>query len=140
MPRIIEIERESISPPWSIEALLGEIRRDDSFFALAAENATVFGFVILRNMADEGELLQIAVGKAHRRRGIADLLMKAALFHSEESSQSAIYLEVRESGEAAINLYKKHGFRQIGSRKNYYSQPIENAIMMARPKYQCTYL
>ena len=131
IPRILEIENEAISPPWTHGGLLGEIYNEDSFFALAidAEDATL-GFVILRRMGDEGELFQIAVEKAHRQRGIADTLMEAAIDWAHGNGLGSIYLEVRESNEAAIALYKKHGFIQTGRRKGYYTEPMEDAAVM----------
>ena len=129
--RILEIEREAISPPWSHGGLLGEIYSNDTFFALAVMEKTVLGFVILRCSADESELYQIAVDASHRRRGIADMLMKAAMDHSRSCGQLAIYLEVRKSNEAAMNLYKKHGFKKTGQRKGYYTEPTEDAVIMS---------
>ena len=128
--RILEIEAEAISPPWTHGALLGEIYRDDSFFAVASEDGVCQGFIILRCMADEGELLQIAVDKTARRRGIADLLTKAALRFADESTLKAVFLEVRKSNYAAIALYNKHGFCPVRVRKDYYCEPIEDAVVM----------
>ena len=133
IPRILEIELEAISPPWSHGTLLSEIYREDSFFAVARldmDTGPLSGFVILRRMGDEGELLQIAVDKAARRGGAADLLMTAALRFIKDASMGSIFLEVRKSNEAAISLYKKHGFKTVRSRKDYYSDPIEDAIVM----------
>jgi len=132
IPRILEIEQASISPPWTHGALLSEIYRDDSFFALAVEDDIIVGFCILRRMADEGELLQIAVDALARRRGVGDLLMKAELDYAREIPLRAVYLEVRAGNEAAIALYKKHGFVAAGRRKDYYTQPVEDAVIMAR--------
>ena len=151
--RILEIEREAISPPWTHGTLLSELYRDDSFFAVAKNNSqfiihnsqlgtkdvntefgmgdeTVCGFVILRCIADDGELLQIAVDKAARRRGVADLLMGAAFRYASEHALKSVFLEVRASNDAAISLYKKHGFKPVRQRKGYFDQPIEDAIVM----------
>ena len=159
IPRILEIEQTSITPPWTHGALLGEIYRDDSFFAVVKapvsgdpkivsieysprapaaeseerrEDMAVQGFVILRRMGDEAELLQIAVDKAMRRLGLADKLMLAALRYSLENELGSIFLEVRSSNEAAIALYKKHGFKPVSSRKDYYIDPVEDAVVMKR--------
>jgi len=129
----MEIEREAISPPWSHGALLDEISRDDSFFAVAVgDSSQLFGFVILRRMGGEGELLQIAVDKAVRRRGIADELMEAAIGFAAGNSLGAVYLEVRKSNEAAIALYKKHSFSSVRHRKDYFDGPVEDALVMSR--------
>ena len=135
IPQILSIEHEAISPPWTHGALLSEIYNDDSFFALACENdeaGSVLGFIILRCCGDEAQLLQIAVCSGSRRRGVADMLMAAALGHAAEKHSIKIFLEVRESNTAAICLYKKHGFAIVTVRKKYYTSPTENAAVMMR--------
>ena len=131
--KILEIEREAISPPWSHGALLDEISRDDSFFAVAVgDSSQLLGFVILRRMGNEGELLQIAVDKAVRRRGIAYELVEAAIGFAAASALGAVHLEVRKSNEAAIALYKKHGFSSVRHRRDYFDSPVEDAVVMSR--------
>jgi len=134
IPRILEIEREAIMPPWTHGALLSEVYGEDSYFAKAADKdrSQLQGFVILRRMGDEGELLQIAVDKASRRCGLADSLMRAAIDFAENNLLSTIFLEVRKSNSAAIGLYEKHGFTPARTRKDYYSDPIEDALVMRR--------
>ena len=152
VPRILEIEHESISPPWTHGALLGEIYREDSFFAvgrfceehrgtvlLCSGNtrepspcAPCVGFIILRRIADEGELFQIAVDKSARRGGVADMLMNAALDYASDNRLLSVYLEVRRSNDAAICLYKKHGFESVRQRKGYYNSPVEDAVVMMK--------
>ena len=132
MPRILEIEKETISPPWTHGGLLSEIHSEDSYFALAIENSTILGFIILRRMADESELLQIAIDETYRRKGAAETLIKAAFNWAHINEISTIYLEVRKSNEAAIALYKKHSFKESGQRKNYYTEPVEDALIMVK--------
>jgi ribosomal-protein-alanine N-acetyltransferase len=150
IPAVMKIEEACISPPWSEGALTNEIGRDDGLFALAicngvdiengrdADNgaagreAAVLGFCIVRRMADEAELYQIAVRPDMRRHGIADRLMAAAESYCRAHHVRSIYLEVRRSNEPAIRLYKKHGFKNEGRRKNYYSSPVEDAVIMSR--------
>ena len=150
---ILEIESEAISPPWTHGALLNEIYRDDSFFAAAFDMSAVqaessagdsdseqpaakrekgvgLGFVILRRAGDEGELLQIAVCKSARRRGIADKLMLEALGFAKARALKSVFLEVRKSNESAAALYEKHGFKPVRTRMDYYSDPVEDAIVM----------
>ncbi len=128
---IIDIENEAFMPPWSAGSVLGEIGRDETFFALAVDGADVLGFVILRYLADEAELYQIAVREVHRRRGIADRLLSAAMDDCVSRGAMGIWLEVRRGNNSAIALYKKHGFKTEGRRKNYYSSPVEDAVVMA---------
>jgi len=130
--RVLEIEQESFSPPWAHGSLLRELYSDESFFAVAAEENSIHGFVILRRVADEGELFQIAVDSNARRRGAADMLMRAALRYAGERAIRKIYLEVRGSNAPAIALYRKHGFAPVGRRKRYFDNPVEDAVIMIR--------
>ena len=136
VPRILKIVQESISPAWTHAALLSEIFRVDSFFLIAVEDKKISGFVILRQMADEGELLQIAVDKTTRRRGIAGQLMDVVLSRATECAIKSVFLEVRKSNEAAMCLYKKHGFEFVRYRKDYYSSPLEDAVVMVRGAFE----
>ena len=131
MPRIMEIEKDSISPPWSHGALLGEIYNEGTSFLLAFMDSAAVGFCILRCTGDEGELFQIAVAKSHRRRGFAGMLLESALLRARSSGVGTVYLEVRKSNTAAIALYKKYGFKKKGLRKKYYNDPEEDAVIMA---------
>ena len=132
LPHLVEIEQTSISPPWSEDALRGEIRREDSFFPVAFLDGVAAGFCVLRRMADEGELLRIAVDASYRRRGVADVLMGAVVEFARDNALTAIFLEVRESNMAAVGLYRKHGFIEAGRRKGYYDKPAEDALIFAR--------
>ena len=131
IPQILEIEREAISPPWTHGTLLSEIYRDDSYFALAALNEEILGFIIVRSMVDCGELLQIAVEKSKRRRGVADLLMHAVHDYAKKNALNPVFLEVRKSNAAAISLYTKHGYLLVRQRKDYYTEPVEDAMVMS---------
>ena len=132
IPRILEIEHEAFSPPWTHGALLAEIYNEDSFFALAVLQGEVVGFCILRRMADEGELLQIAVDPMYRRRGLADKLVIAALDWAKAQGLHSVFLEVRVSATPAAALYEKHGFESMGQRKDYYTDPTEDAVLMRK--------
>ena len=131
IPWILELEQEAISPPWTHGALLNEIYRNDSYFAVAVENEEKLGFIIMRGMVDCGELLQIAVEKSARRRGVADLLMYAMLDEAGKNAINSVFLEVRKSNSAAISLYKKHGYALVRHRKDYYTNPVEDAMVMS---------
>lgn len=130
MPKVLDIECASISPPWSEGALLGELGREDGLFVLAEEDNDIAGFCIVRYLADEAELYQIAVRPDRRRNGVGDHLMTAALDDCRKHGVLTVYLEVRRSNDAAIKLYKKYGFKTEGRRKNYYSSPVEDAVIM----------
>jgi len=130
IPRISEIEQESNTPPWTHGSLLNELYNEDSFFIIAViEN--IVGYAILRQVDASGEILKIAVDKSFRRKGIGDSLLKSCLEHAQNNLYESVFLEVRKSNTPAIKLYEKHGFRSVRIRKNYYTHPTEDAVIMA---------
>jgi len=129
LPRILEIGIYAISSSWTFDFLFTELSNGDSHFLVALDNSVV-GFVILRQVGDDGEILQIAVDRKTRRSGVGDLLMEAALNYTRERELESLFLEVRKSNTAALALYEKHGFKAMRTRKNYYNDPTEDAIVM----------
>jgi len=135
--QIIEIEQEANMPPWTHGALLSELYNDESFFIVAVKDTTepspCVGFALMRQVGDDGELLMIAVDNTKRRKGISDLLMNAVLDEAKCNAFPSVILEVRSGNTAAIRLYEKHGFKIIRTRKDYYTNPIEDAVIMVKP-------
>jgi ribosomal-protein-alanine N-acetyltransferase len=88
------------------------------------------GILIGRVAADEFEVLNLAVAKARRRRGVATQLVEVALEDARIAGARQTYLEVRASNKGGIALYERLGFRVCGRRPNYYRDPIEDAILL----------
>ncbi|MCL2390989.1 MAG: ribosomal protein S18-alanine N-acetyltransferase [Oscillospiraceae bacterium] len=130
LPWVSEIEQEAFAPPWSLRSITAEISDPDAFFAVARDAEEVLGYVILRRLVDQGELLKIAVRKGDCHRGVGKKLLSAALVFAQESNLDTIFLEVRESNAAAISLYLQYGFRPLRQRKDYYVNPVEDALEM----------
>jgi ribosomal-protein-alanine acetyltransferase len=100
---------------------------------LVAEDAgKIQGFLIARVVANEAEILNMAVDPEQRRRGAGSALVLAAEEQARRHDAKQIYLEVRESNAAARSFYEKHGFRQTGARLKYYVEPTENAVLMEK--------
>lgn len=127
-----KVEESCFTHPWSKESFESELRKAESFKFVALENGEVIGFAILETVLDEGNLLDIAVDKNHRRKGVARLLFDNMLMVAKEKELSFITLEVRSSSAPAISLYEAMGFEKVGTRKNYYSKPIEDALLMTK--------
>jgi len=89
----------------------------------------LLGFLIARFLAPECELENIVVSSAARRRGIGKQLLHALLLAARETNSESVFLEVRESNQAARAFYEQVGFKLDGRRKSYYSNPSENAIL-----------
>lgn len=124
-----EIEKECIADPWSFAAFESSFAADGAVFLVAeAENGEVCGFITANAVLDEINIYNVAVREGFRRLGIASALLSEL----ENSKPYSINLEVRESNASAIALYEKCGFEQVGKRKNFYSKPTENAVLMTK--------
>ena len=101
--------------------------------ALVAEaKGRLIGFIVGRQIADEAEILNLAVRRESRRRGEGEALLKTALAGFLERRATRVFLEVRESNETAIAFYAKQGFSKTGRRPGYYRDPAEAAVLMER--------
>lgn len=139
------LERLSFSVPWS-ETLLAEclVSRLDLSWVLEEEQTEglqqagrrrIAGYCNLRVIAGEGELMRIAVHPDLRGRGYARILMDTLVRSARERGVSVITLEVRNSNQSARNLYKSYGFVEEAVRKGYYTEPVEDAIIMGLRLY-----
>ncbi len=124
-----EIEKECIADPWSLAAFESSFASEGAvFLAAEAENGEVCGFITANAVLDEINIYNVAVREGFRRLGIASALLSEL----EKLKPYSINLEVRESNASAIALYEKCGFEQVGKRKNFYSKPTENAVLMTK--------
>lgn len=130
--QIAALERECFSTPWS-EAMLTEVLFDSqaSFIVAESEDGGVLGYAGLQVVLDEGYIDNIAVEPNARRHGVADELLDV-FCRFGEANLAFLTLEVRASNAPAIALYRKHGFEEAGRRKNYYTKPVEDAVIMTR--------
>jgi [ribosomal protein S18]-alanine N-acetyltransferase len=114
---------------WSADDLLLSSQRNFSW-RVAEEEGTVCGLVVFRTMADEAEILNLAVDSSQRRRGMGSRLIEDAIAASKAAGVKKIFLEVRDSNEAARNFYARMGFTEAGRRRQYYRQPVEDALVL----------
>ena len=128
---IAEIERLSFSEPWS-EASLELLLRDGNFGVAAFLDGRAAAYVGVISIPPEGEITNVATHPDYRRRGLADAVISELCKEAEKRGIGTLYLEVRRSNDAARALYEKQGFRVIGERKGFYSNPREDAILMSR--------
>jgi ribosomal-protein-alanine N-acetyltransferase len=98
---------------------------------IAEQDRQVLGFLIGRSVADEFEILNLAVAPSHRRLGVATRLLGAVAEWLRRSGARRAYLEVRESNASAMELYVQNGFKPCGRRVRYYQYPIEDAIVLS---------
>lgn len=128
---ILRIEKECFSLPWTREQLEKQLDEDRYVF-LAAEDETgaAVGYVGLMYVLDEGYISNVAVTPTRRREGIADMLLSELYEKAREKKLSFLTLEARLGNTAAQSLYKKHGYTQVGLRRNFYDKPREDAVLM----------
>lgn len=129
-PDAAKIEKACFSEPWSEQSLLSELKREDSVMFAAILGEKVIGWAGLQYVCGEGSVTNIAVLPEFRRIGAGEKLTCALIAACEQLSLVSLTLEVRPSNTAAILLYKKLGFEDIGIRPNFYSFPREDALMM----------
>jgi len=125
---IAEIEKQSFVNPWTKEMLLDSAKNAAVKFKVLIENKTVAGYYIISTSADETEVLDIAVDPKFRKRSFGQAMLADIKKESNNKKSRVIFLEVRQNNNAAINLYKSFGFKEIGVRKKYYKN--EDALVL----------
>ena len=126
------IETESFSDPWGPGEFKTVLDAPRAIFLVAADAASgvVSGYSIALSVLDESEILNIAVERGMRGRGLGALLLDGALAEVRERGATAVFLEVRESNEPARRLYASRGFAELSRRKKYYRNPAEDALVL----------
>ena len=134
---VLEIESSSFSRPWTRVHFLDEIQSPfgRSTVAITPEGA-IAGYICVKQVLDEAEILDVAVSGSMRGRGIGRFLVESALEECRNSGGGHVSLEVRVGNEEAITLYRKIGFRETGRRKQYYDNG-EDAILMQIDFWRC---
>ena len=127
------LERICFSRPWSKRMLGEELENQCAAFLVAEdENGTVLGYAGLLVMLDEGYITNVAVFPEYRRLGVAAKIIEVYMNFAAANNLAFLTLEVRSSNEAAIALYRRFGFEEVGRRKNYYDLPKEDALILTR--------
>lgn len=127
---VSEIEKTCFNDAWSENLIKGELDNGNAVVFVAQYRENVVGYINFYNIVGEGNINRIAVLPQYRKQGIADALMKAMLGWAKENKLVFVTLEVRQSNTAAISLYRKYGFENVGIRNNFYSAPVEDAVLM----------
>lgn len=130
IPVIALLEQACFSDPWSERAFEDFFSNPLSFCLVTEEKGAINGYACGYFLLDMCEIANIAVEPSCRRRGLASLILDTIIRESCRRQISKIMLEVRESNLPARNLYNRFGFLQVGLRKNYYTNPKENAVLM----------
>lgn len=134
IPAVVEIERASFGDPWSEGTFRDLLTLSHAIFLVATEGArpVVCGYVIAAVVAGEAEVLNLAVARDARGRGLGGRLLDAGLGGVRERGAREVFLEVRESNAAALALYSSRGFSALTRRARYYRNPVEDALVLQR--------
>ena len=128
-----EILREAPeSASWSMQALVEFMPLPGAVALISEREGRPTGFVLGRRVADEAEVLNLAVREECRRQGEGRALVEELLRRFTKSGTSRVFLEVRESNLGGIGFYERMGFRQLGRREDYYREPQEAALVYER--------
>jgi ribosomal-protein-alanine N-acetyltransferase len=142
---VTAIERATFPDPWSRRSFAAMLRQSHIHAIVAEEpggragqapplrsgDPPLLGYAMCSLVADEGEILNIAVTDDQRGKGLGRRLLDALLDYLKKGGATTVFLEVRRSNEAAIALYRACGFKPLGVRPSYYSEPREDALTMS---------
>ena len=128
--QIAEIEKICFTTPWTERMLEEELENSHACFLVAEEQGMVAGYIGCHMICDEGYIANVAVAPDFRRQGIGKQLVQTLIEEGRKRDLSFISLEVRKGNIPAQTLYAECGFQIAGVRKNFYSHPQEDGLIM----------
>lgn len=134
LEQVMTIEEANFSVPWTETGFFTFLLREDTLFLVAEEGEKILGYCGVVTVQDEGDITNVAVEKNSQNQGIGKKLLEEMFQRTQKAGVCRLFLEVRAGNAAALHLYEKMGFVQMGIRKNYYEQPVEDGVVMKREK------
>jgi len=125
------LARSPEAAAWTVKSLEQLNKRGELGWVIE-ETHRVVGFVVVRAVVAEAEILNLCVAPEKRRTGLAEALLDEAVAELRRTRIDRLFLEVRESNTPAISFYEKHKFHQTGRRPGYYRDPDEAAVLMMK--------
>ena len=125
---LAEIEKVCVHAPWSADMLREELGK--GLFLVAERDGVAVGYVGCQTVLDEGYITNVAVSPDCRRQGVGRALIGTRVSHAGAQGLAFVTLEARTSNMPAIALYENAGFQKVGVRKNFYTAPVEDALLM----------
>ena len=131
---LVEINNQSFTHPWTRRMFLEELKQPEKSYLLAAvtTNGVIAGYCSVWSIVDHLQINSVAVCLKYRGRGVGLALLKTVVGLGAQLGAANILLEVRRSNAAARALYRRLAFRETGQRDAYYSQPVEDAVILSR--------
>ena len=130
--QIAELEKACFSAPWDEASVASELDNELALWLVAVDGTRVAGYVGSQSVMGEADMMNVAVDPDYRRQGIAQTLICSLIAALKDREVYSLTLEVRASNDAAITMYQKLGFEQIGRRPGYYVKPKEDALILRK--------
>ena len=129
LPSVMRIENTCFSDAWSEQSFRDDLGNENYCYLAATVEDQLVGYCGYLKAIDTADIVNVAVDPDFQRKGIGGLMLEALMDHGIRNGVSVFFLEVRMTNETAVRLYRKAGFEQIGVRKKYYTDPVEDALI-----------
>lgn len=129
---VAHLETVCFSDPWSVHSIQSELKNPLSLWIVALDSGRVVGYVGSQSVMGWGDMMNLAVDPAYRKRGIGRQLVCKLVEKLKENDVTCLTLEVRVSNLPAVNLYSSLGFMEVGRRPGYYRNPKEDALILRK--------
>ncbi|WP_457571095.1 ribosomal protein S18-alanine N-acetyltransferase [Desulfovulcanus sp.] len=131
LAELVDLERLCFATPWTEDQFRLCLVQEHFYVFGLKSGGRLVGYISFFLVGKEMEILNLAVHPERRRQGLGTKLLYTALIFFRRKKGKKVFLEVRPSNVAALNLYKRAGFVQVGLRRNYYPDNMEDALVMA---------
>lgn len=132
LDQVVDIEQNLFSVPWTKGGFLTYLMKKDTMFFVVEEKERILGYCSMMTVLDEGDILNVAVRSDRQKEGIGQFLVDSMLRMAEMQGIKLVHLEVRQGNGTARRLYQRLGFKEDGLRRDYYENPVENAVLMTK--------
>lgn len=129
---IANLEKLCFHDPWSVNSITSELKNPLSCWVVAIDGDRLAGYVGSQSVLGWADMMNLAVHPDYRGKGIGTNLVNVLIENLIKSQITCLTLEVRKSNAAAISLYEKLGFSQVGCRSGYYRNPREDALILRK--------
>ncbi len=130
LDQVLNIEQETFSDPWSYDDFASSFRDENNRYLVAEVDGIIAGYCGYWGIAGEGNIYNVAVKKEFRRQKLGLFMLSSLISQAKGRGITALTLEVRQSNEAARRLYQQLGFVDAGIRRDFYTKPNEDAVIM----------
>ena len=130
LPEVMNIEREVFSDPWQEVMFQQELLAETAFVMEMVPDKELIGYLCGLQVLDEYMITNIAIRKERQHCGFGTMLLLYVIQILRNCKLKSCFLEVRSKNKAAINFYLKHNFETFGARKNYYRDPVDDALII----------